>query len=96
MNADKSGEKGAFDFNSFIDQVKEVMINKASVEEVALLQANKANKQESECALRWIDLLHKMVKSIMQIYSMKLKAEVDMTGLESENLKQNRRVELLH
>jgi hypothetical protein len=36
-------------------------------------------------ALRWIDLLHKMVKSIMQIYTMKLKSDIDMTGLESEN-----------
>jgi len=46
--------------------------------------------------MRWIDLLHRMVKSIMQIYTMKLKSEIDATELESENQKQNKRVEIFH
>jgi len=46
--------------------------------------------------MRWIDLLHRMVKSIMQVYTMKLKSEIDATELETENQKQNKRVEIFH
>lgn len=69
------------------EQIKTVVQSRATQEQILELEASKASKVDSEVALRWIDLLHKMVKSIMQIYSMKLKAEIDMTGLESENLR---------
>ena len=46
-------------------QVKILMQAKATKEEFAGLDANKASKVDQEMTLRWIDLLHKMVKSIM-------------------------------
>ena len=60
------------------------------------LEFSKASKIDVELCMRWIDLLHRMVKSIMQIYTMKLKSEIDATELESENQKQNKRVEIFH
>ena len=60
------------------------------------LEISKASKIDVELCMRWIDLLHRMVKSIMQIYTMKLKSEIDATELESENQKQNKRVEIFH
>lgn len=56
----------------------------------------KANKTDTEISLRWVDLLHRMVKQLIHIYSMHLKGDIDMVGIESKNQKQQRKVELLH
>jgi hypothetical protein len=56
----------------------------------------KANKTDTEISLRWVDLLHRMVKQLIHIYSMHLKGDIEMVGIESKNQKQQRKVELLH
>ena len=70
--------------------------SKADTEKVMSLEQSKANKIDTEISLLWVDLLHKMVRQIINLYSMQLKGDVDSTGHESKNLKQNRKVELLH
>lgn len=61
-----------------------------------MLEQNKANKVDVEFCIKWVDLLHRMVKQIIHIYSMQLKSDIDLTGHESNTKKQNRKVELLH
>lgn len=87
MQSASKEDSGSFDVSAFMDKVKILCQAKATKEEIVGLESSKASKIDQEMTLRWIDLLHKMVKSIMQIYSMKLKAEIDMTGIESENLR---------
>ena len=60
------------------------------------IEVSKASKLDIEVCMRWVDLLHRMVKSIIQVYTMKLKSDIDATELESANNRQNRRVNLLH
>ena len=69
---------------------------KADTEKVQSLENMKANKIDTEISLRWVDLLHKMVKQLVALYSMQLKGDVDMSGFESKNQKQTRKVQLLH
>lgn len=69
---------------------------KADTEKVQSLENLKANKIDTEISLRWVDLLHKMVKQLVALYSMQLKGDVDMSGFESKNQKQTRKVQLLH
>ena len=61
--------------------------SKADTEKVMSLEQSKANKIDTEISLRWVDLLHKMVRQIINLYSMQLKGDVDSTGHESKNLK---------
>jgi hypothetical protein len=60
---------------------------KADTEKVQSLENLKANKIDTEISLRWVDLLHKMVKQLVALYSMQLKGDVDMSGFESKNQK---------
>lgn len=60
------------------------------------LNETKANKFDTEMCLRWVDLLHRMVRQIVHIYSMHLKGDIDTHGYENPNTKQNRKVELLY
>ncbi len=76
--------------------VQKMLQEKADTEKVLALEHQKANKIDTEISLRWVDLLHKMIRQMINLYSMQLKGEVDQTGHESKNQKQNRRVELLH
>jgi hypothetical protein len=46
--------------------------------------------------LRWVDLLHRMVKQMSHMYSMHIKTDIDIQGIENLNFRQNRKVELLH
>ena len=48
-----------------MDQVKEIVQDKVSKEDLKNIEATKGSKIDQEMTLRWIDLLHKMVKSIM-------------------------------
>jgi hypothetical protein len=74
----------------------EMLKNKVDFEKVTALDKTKANKTDTETCLKWVELLHNMVKQIVHIYSMHLKGDIDMTGFESKTKKQNRKVELLH
>lgn len=76
--------------------VKKMLQEKADTEKVQSLENMKANKIDTEISLRWVDLLHKMVKQLVALYSMQLKGDVDMSGFESKNQKQTRKVQLLH
>lgn len=78
------------------EQISTLLVNKANEEKVDLIEHTKANKIDTEICLRWVDLLHKMIKQIIHIYSMHLKGDIDMVGFESKNQKQNRKVEILH
>jgi len=60
---------------------------KADKEKVNQLQNSKANKVDMEFSIKWIELLHKMVKQIIHIYTMQLKGDIDMTGYESKTKK---------
>ena len=44
--------------------------SKADTEKVMSLEQSKANKIDTEISLRWVDLLHKMVRQIINLYSM--------------------------
>jgi len=56
----------------------------------------KANKVDTEMCLRWVDLLHKMMNKMMILVTCKFKSDIDVVGGESQNTKQNRKVQLLH
>jgi len=70
--------------------------HKADVDRLDHVENTKSNKVDMEICLRWVDLLHKMVKQIIHIYSMHLKGDIDMLGFETKNQKQQRKVEILH
>lgn len=57
-----------------------------------MVEASKSNKVDTEICLRWVDLLHKMTKQIIHIYSMHLKGDIDLNGFETANSKQQRKV----
>jgi hypothetical protein len=57
-----------------------------------VVEASKSNKVDTEICLRWVDLLHKMTKQIIHIYSMHLKGDIDLNGFETANSKQQRKV----
>lgn len=78
-------ETGQVNYGEVTDQFRDILKLRASKESVTALEFSKASKIDVELCMRWIDLLHRMVKSIMQIYTMKLKSEIDATELESEN-----------
>jgi len=69
--------------NEVTDQFRDIVKERASKDSVNALEFSKASKIDVELCMRWIDLLHRMVKSIMQVYTMKLKSEIDATELES-------------
>ena len=54
------------------DQFREMLKDKATKDAVQAVEISKASKLDLEICMRWIDLLHRMVKSIMQVYTMKL------------------------
>ena len=58
--------------------------------------ATKASKIDTEMCLRWVDLLHKMVNQVMLLMTLKCKSDLEQIGGESNNVKQNRKVQLLH
>ncbi len=82
--------------NEVVGQIRELLVTKAEAEKVTSLEQTKANKIDTEICLRWVDLLHKMMKQIVYIYSMHLRGDIEMVGFESKNQKQTRKVELLH
>ncbi len=43
----------------------------------------KANKQDVDHCLKWVDLLYRMVKQISQLFTMGVKSEIELTGHES-------------
>lgn len=44
------------------DQVKQMLVTKGDADRVNALEHEKANKTDTEICLKWVDLLHKMVK----------------------------------
>ena len=78
------------------EQLKEVVSSKAEKDETEVLIGTKANKIDTEMCLRWVDLLHKMVNQVMLLVTLKCKSDLDPVGGESNNVKQNRKVQLLH
>ena len=50
------------DSNEIEQSVKMMLKNKADSDQVNLLESNKANKIDTEICLKWVDLLHNMVK----------------------------------
>ena len=48
--------------NEVMDKVSNVFNNKADAERVTTLETTKANKSDMEQGLKWIDLLHKVLK----------------------------------
>lgn len=43
----------------------------------------KANKQDVDHCLKWVNLLYRMVKQISQLFTMAVKSEIELTGHES-------------
>ena len=78
------------------EQLKDVVAAKADKDEVETLIAAKAAKVDTEMCLRWVDLLHKMVNQVMLLMTLKCKSDLEPIGGESNNVKQNRKVQLLH
>jgi hypothetical protein len=60
-------------------------------EESPLVKDGKANKEDLEMCMRWVDLLHSMLKQIIQLYSMHLKSDLELSGHESQKLLQQRK-----
>jgi len=71
-------------------------MGKATREELGKMQAMKANKVDVEMCFRWVDLLHKMVNQIMLLVTLKFKSDLEQVGGESNNLKQNKKVQMLN
>lgn len=67
------------------EKVRSLLTAKADEEKVVYIEKHKANKIDTEICLRWVDILHKMMKQIIHIYSMHLKGDIDMVGYESKN-----------
>ena len=78
------------------EQLKDVVAAKADKDEVETLISAKAAKVDTEMCLRWVDLLHKMVNQVMLLMTLKCKSDLEPIGGESNNVKQNRKVQLLH
>ena len=55
--------------NEVMDKVSNVFNNKADTERVTTLETTKANKSDMEQGLKWIDLLHKVLKQFTHLYS---------------------------
>ena len=77
-------------------QIKDCVSTKAEKDEMETLVSVKANKVDTEMCLRWVDLLHKMVNQVMLLMTLKCKSDLEPVGGESNNVKQNRKVQLLH
>ena len=78
------------------NELKEVVSSKAERDEMDSLISTKASKVDTEMCLRWVDLLHKMVNQVMLLVTLKCKSDLEPIGGESNNVKQNRKVQLLH
>ena len=77
-----------------VAQMKDIVQVKADKDTVDTIVNEKANKVDTEMCLRWVDLLHKMVNKVVLLLTTKLKVDLD-TGLETQNNRQNKRVQLL-
>ena len=53
---------GAVDLDTITAQIKVFIKDKAEQEDVRRLSHGKSNKIDTEMCLRWVDLLHRMVK----------------------------------
>ena len=89
-------EGSSVSMTAVTDQMKEVVSTKAEKDEMEHLIGAKANKVDTEMCLRWVDLLHKMVNQVMLLLTLKCKSDLEPVGGESANVKQNRKVQLLH
>ena len=78
-----------------MEQMKGVVAVKADKQAVDVLVAEKANKVDTEMCLRWVDMLHKMVNKVVLLLTTKLKTDLDI-GTESNNVRQNKKVQLLN
>lgn len=96
MSLQEKQKEENVDADQITDKVRNILVSKANQDEVKALNETKANKFDTEMCLRWVDLLHRMVKQIVHIYSMHLKGDIDTQGYENPNTKQNRKVELLY
>jgi hypothetical protein len=57
-----SSDGGAVDLDTITDQIKVFIKDKAEQDDVRRLSHGKSNKIDTEMCLRWVDLLHRMVK----------------------------------
>ena len=92
----KEDNSGGLDPVEITETMRKMLHTKANVEVVQRIEESKASKVDCEMLLRWVDLLHKMLKSLAQVYAMKLQSDLDQSGLESPNEQKNRSVQLLH
>jgi hypothetical protein len=81
------GGGGGAPSSEMTSQLKEAIQEKASLDDMNLLQSQKANKVDIDMCLRWVDLLHKMVNQVMILITLNFKIAVDMKGQESLNQK---------
>jgi len=72
--------------------VAEALKDKASVEMINDMQASKANKVDIEMCLRWVDLLHRMCRSLANLHTLNFKQALDTNSHESANTLQNKKV----
>lgn len=60
--------------------VTEALAKKATVDMCDELTANKANKVDLEMCMRWVDMLHRMCKSLATLHTLNFKNALDVKG----------------
>lgn len=66
------GATGDLDPERIRELVNSLVKSKAEQDDLRSLQHAKANKVDADICLRWVDLLHRMLKAVLQVYAMHL------------------------
>ncbi len=88
----KDDSKSGVNMQEVTDKIKGMFQGKADGARLQQVEVGKANKQDVDHCLKWVDLLYRMVKQISQLFTMGVKSEIELTGHESTTKRQNRKV----
>jgi len=60
-----------------VEEIKALVKSKAEAQDVAALQAQKANKIDTQLAMRWVEVLNRQLKQVVVLVTEMLRFEVE-------------------